>query len=75
MPDSKIDFSWPSLKQLSEMPSYVTLKQIDLEKGKENRGSGNFPLYSVRCALSNHVESPMFKSAGNSTQSGCEIDF
>ena len=70
-----MDFEWPSLDEISSLPSYVSLKSMQLKKGAEHRGTGNFPLYFAKCTLSNNHESPGFKSRGNSYQSGRQIDF
>lgn len=72
---SQIDFEWPSLDEIRNLPSYVSLKQMTLKKGNEHRGTGNYPLYYAKCTLSNNFESPVFKSRNNTYQSGRVVDF
>ena len=57
---SLIDFEWPSLHEITKMPSYVSLKTIQLKKGMEHRGTENYPLYFAKCILSNNHESQAF---------------
>ena len=58
---NKVNFEWPTLELLNEMPSDVRLKSIQFKIEP-----GNFSpfLSSVQCTLTDQTQSPLFEKAG-----------